>query len=480
MPADLLLIENQSKKPFRGRFFVPGDKSIGQRALIFAAMAEGESVINGVSNAADCLSVVNVLRQLGANIEIKDNRIATVTGWGSKGPAQVDEPLDCGNSGACMRFISGLLAASSGVYVLIGDESLSERPMDRLAAVLEKFGAKVECLGKNNCAPLRITGCFHKDNLEWAKEHNAIKDNCVEIETKSASAQLKTAALLAALSMGNVKLTLTEPLKSRDHSEIMLRKLGFKVKEQNLPDGQHKIIFSANGNKIKGFQYNVYGDPSSAAFLIALAVMKPHSHIVIDHLVINPTRIGFFNILRRMNAKICARFSNYNYGEMVGGITVDYSHLKGVDVRPKDIPLCIDEIPLLAVIASKAYGITRVRGAYQLRQKESDRISMTLRELEKLGVKSKEYEDGFDIIGLRPEEENDISTADKESESCEPITLDAHGDHRLAMSLGVAACIYKRPIKIVGAQCCAVSFPSFWNILRTVSAFKEKSPQEHA
>lgn len=477
MPADLLLIENQSKKPFRGRFFVPGDKSIGQRALILAAMAEGESVINGVSNAADCLSVVNVLRQLGASIELKDNRIATVKGWGAEGPAEIEEPLDCGNSGACMRFISGLLAATSGIYVLIGDESLSQRPMDRLAAVLEQFGAKVECLGKNNCAPLRITGRLHPDNKIWAQEHSAIRDNCVEIETKSASAQLKTAAMLATLAIGNLKLTLTEPLKSRDHSEIMLRKLGFKVKEQNLADGQHKIIFAVNGTRIKGFQYNVYGDPSSAAFLIALAVMKPHSHIVIDRLVINPTRVGFFNVLKRMNAKICARFSNYNYGEMVGGITVDYSHLKGVDVRPKDIPLCIDEIPLLAVIASKAYGVTRVRGAYQLRQKESDRISMTLRELEKLGVKSKEYDDGFDIIGLQPKEENDVLAIDKEQENLEPVVLDAHGDHRLAMSLGVAACIYKRPIKIIGAQCCAVSFPSFWNILKTVSAFKETAPQ---
>ena len=477
MSADLLLIDNQSKKPFRGRFFVPGDKSIGQRALIFAAMAEGESVINGISNAADCLSVVNVLRQLGASIEIKDNRIATVTGWGAKGPALSEVPLDCGNSGACMRFIAGLLAVSSGVYVLVGDKSLSQRPMDRLAAVLEKFGAKVECLGENHCAPLRITGSLHPDNQDWAQEHSTIKDNCIEIETKSASAQLKTAALLAALSMGNLKLTLTEPLKSRDHSEIMLRKLGFKVKEQNLPDGQHEIVFTANGNRIKGFQYNVYGDPSSAAFLIALAVMKPHSHIVIDHLVINPTRIGFFNVLRRMGAKICARFSNYNYGEMVGGITVDYSHLKGVDVRPKDIPLCIDEIPLLAVIASKAYGITRVRGAYQLRQKESDRISMTLHELKKLGVKSKEYEDGFDIIGLQSKENRDQVSAGKEIESSEPIVLDAHSDHRLAMSLGIAACIYKRPIKIVGAQCCAVSFPSFWNILRSVSAFKMTPPE---
>ncbi len=156
---------------------------------------------------------------------------------------------------------------------------------------------------------------------------------------------------------------------------------------------------------------------------------------------------------------------------------VEY-YTKGVDVHPKDIPLCIDEIPLLAVIASKAYGITRVRGAYQLRQKESDRISMTLRELKKLGVESKEYDDGFDIIGLQSGAESVKSAIGNESENIEPVILDAHGDHRLAMSLGVAACIYKRPIKIIGAQCCAVSFPSFWNILRTVSAFKDTSSQD--
>ncbi|MGM9998379.1 MAG: 3-phosphoshikimate 1-carboxyvinyltransferase [Candidatus Bruticola sp.] len=470
--TDLLLIDNQSKKPFRGRFFVPGDKSIGQRALILAAMAEGDSIVSGISDAADCLSVVKVLRRLGAVIEIKGKN-AHVTGWGDKGPAIVNEPLDCGNSGACMRFISGILAVSSGIYTLIGDESLSQRPMDKLADVLEKFGAKVECLGVKNCAPLRITGCFHPDNKEWAAQHSAVENCSLEIETNNASAQLKTAAMLAALSLGgSFKLTLTEPLKSRDHSEIMLRKLGFKVNEENLPDGRHRVIFSVLGSRIKPFQYCVFGDPSSAAFLVALAVMKPHSHIVIDRLVINPTRVGFFNILKRMNANICARFSNYSYGEMIGGITADYSHLKGVEVRPKDIPLCIDEIPLLAIIASRSQGVTKVRGAYQLRQKESDRISMTLRELKKLGIESQEYDDGFDIVGL-PEYKLDMKVrqSKNKTDKIEPIRLDAHGDHRLAMSLGVAACVYRRPIEIVGAELCAVSFPDFWNILKAVSAF---------
>ncbi|MGM9991273.1 MAG: 3-phosphoshikimate 1-carboxyvinyltransferase [Candidatus Bruticola sp.] len=467
--TDLLLIDNQSKKPFRGRFFVPGDKSIGQRALILAAMAEGDSVISGISNAADCLSVVNVLRQLGAVIEIKGKN-AYVTGWGAKGPALIDEPLNCGNSGACMRFISGILAVSSGIYTLIGDESLSQRPMDKLAEVLTQFGAKVECLGVKSCAPLRITGCFHPDNKEWAAQHSAIKGDSLEIETDKASAQLKTAAMLAALSLGrSFNLTLTEPLKSRDHSEIMLRQLGFKVIEENLPGSRHRVIFYVSGNKIKPFQYCVFGDPSSAAFLVALAVMKPHSHIVIDNLVINPTRVGFFNILKRMNANICARFSNYSYGEMIGGITADYSHLKGVEVRPKDIPLCIDEIPLLAILASRAQGITRVRGAYQLRQKESDRISMTLRELKKLGVESQEYDDGFDIVG-RPEYRSDLKFRQSKTKM-EPIRLDAHGDHRLAMSLGVEACICKRPIEIAGSELCNVSFPDFWNILRVVFSF---------
>ncbi|MCR4783476.1 MAG: 3-phosphoshikimate 1-carboxyvinyltransferase [bacterium] len=460
---DSLLINSQSEEAFRGRFVVPGDKSIEQRALVMASMAEGTSYMEGVSPALDCASMIQVLRQLGADIKSCGTDTLSVCGWGAVGPrTDVDEPLDCGNSGTCMRLVAGLLAVGSGVYTLVGDSGLSQRSMRDLADVLAMFGAKVEFLGADGCAPIRITGSRWKDPNKSEPTSVTTEWESIKIDLTTSSAQLKTSAMLASLARGNVRLVLTEPFKSRDHSELLFRSLGLNVIERDLPNGLHRVVLNVKTNNVQSFKYKLYGDSSSAAFLIALAVLKPHSHMVVDSLCINPTRMGFFMALKRMNATICARYTNKYRGEMIGGITADYSHLRGVEIAPSEVPLCLDEIPLLAVVASRARGITKVRGAAQLRTKECDRISDTLHELAKLGVKYEEYPDGFDIMGLSPDAKSSEYPASSEA----PIHLDAHGDHRLAMSLGVAACICRCPVELTGAGLVGISFPNFWTILR--------------
>lgn len=467
-----LLINSRSDIPFRERFVVPGDKSIGNRALILAAMAEGESRIDGLSFAGDCMSVIRVLEKLGASVKITGGT-AFVKGWGKNGPRICSEPLNCGNSASCMRMVAGMLAAGSGTYTLTGDESLSRRSMVRLAQVLRSLGAKTECLGPNGCAPLRVSGCLSAEasgcsgGLHSEPDGNGLRQ--VRVEIPSASAQLKTAAMFASLAAGGMVMTLSEPYLSRDHSEIMLRDLGLEVENSVAEDGSHTVVLTVPaGFVLKNFDYKVCGDPSSAAFFISLALLKPDSHIVVDGLCINPTRMGFFTIVRRMNARICARYLRRVHGEMIGGVTADFSHLRAAEIDPREIPLCLDEIPLLAVLASRAFGITKVRGAAELRNKESDRISSVLNELRKFGVQSREYPDGFDIAGLSEAEDASVERLDVSDD--EVLTMNAHGDHRLAMSLGVAACAFGRSIKLIDAGCCEVSYPDFWQILKESGA----------
>ena len=454
-----LLIEGQSRQPFQGRFVVPGDKSIAQRVLLLAAMAQGETVVEGVPANFDCQSMLGVISKLGAQVcDLGGGRVRIV-GWGQRGPEAVEEPIDCGNSGTCMRLTAGVLSMSAHTYTLIGDPSLKKRSMRSLVQLLSQFGAQLETLGENDCPPLRVRGT--RSGLEG--EFQPLEFTKLTVQLPTSSAQLKTAALLAALSRGNIELTVREPFKSRDHSEILLRELGYKLREHPLADGGHEVTLKVGSCLVPALgKYRVFGDPSSAAFLIALALLRPHSHIVVDYLNINPTRMGFYAIARRMGANICARYNNRFYGELVGGITADYSHLQGVEVQASEVPLCLDEVPLLAVLASRARGVTRIRGAETVRHKESDRISSTLQELAKLGIRSTEHVDGFDLWGQMGE----APRPEKDAGQTEPILLQAHGDHRVAMSLGVAACLVHRPVQLEGFECAAISYPEFWETLK--------------
>ncbi|MBQ7501483.1 3-phosphoshikimate 1-carboxyvinyltransferase [bacterium] len=453
--AQNLIIDGRKYRHFKHLFAVPGDKSLAQRAIMLASMAEGESVIHGLPDSQDVRSVCEVMKCLGADIKLYGIGSVKIVGWGKNGPAPYDKPLNCGNSATCMRLTAGILASSAHTYTLVGDESLSRRPMQRLADVLNRLGAKAVCSAEGT-APMTVSG--YKSPEAGRRGGTDRETEVLEIDLKVASAQMKTALLWAACSRPELELRITEPYRSRNHSEIMLEMLGVSIKTEVLDNGSHAVSMKGIEG-LKGFKYRVLGDVSSAAYITALAVCCPHSHIGIDNLCINPTRMGFFSILHRMGARVCARYAKSAFGELIGGVTADYSAMRGTDVAPKEVPTCLDELPLLAVVASVAKGVTRVRGAAELRIKESDRISATLSELAKLGIMSKEYEDGFDIIGG-----SGLSEEAKMASAENPIAVNSHGDHRLAMCLGTAACITGVCVRVEDIKCCKVSFPEFWNL----------------
>ena len=390
-------------------------------------MAEGESFIQGLSAGADVASTAAVLRQLGSRIELSEPGRAQVTGWGRRGLSEPVSILDCGNSGTTLRLMSGLLAGSQGFFILDGDESLRKRPQGRILRPLTQMGGRLWARQSNTLCPVAIKGT-QLSGFKGAPE--------------VASAQVKSSILLAALASG-VEVDLQELALTRDHTEMMLRGLGVPLLSEGLrirlPDGPHRWA---------GFEYDVPGDPSSAAFLVAAAVLGQSTKIVVEGVCLNPTRTGFFSILERMGAKISMRQTEVRMGEAVGTITAESSRLIGTVVEPDEVPAAIDEFPLLAVVAASAEGITQVRGAEELRVKESDRIRCVVDELSKMGARIKEADDGFTVYGptrLRGAE------------------VECHHDHRLERSLSVAALTAEGSTHLLNAGWASISFPEFWS-----------------
>ena len=405
-----------------------GDKSLSHRALIFGALAEGTTELSGLSAGADVVSTAGCLRALGAEITIHGAGKATVLGWGETGPKEAVGPLDCGNSGTSLRLLSGLVAAYPFMSILDGDASLRKRPQSRVLAPLASMGAQVMARGGDRFAPVVLRG----GDLQ-----------AYQGAPEVASAQVKSCLLLAGLCSG-VEVRLTEKGFTRDHTEMMLRGLGVPIESDGLD-----VYLPAGPHRWNGFRYSVPGDPSSAAFLVAAAVLGSHSRVRLEGVCLNPTRLGFFKILQRMGADLTISKVEDRMGEPVGVIEAGSSQLRATVVEADEVPSSIDEFPLLAVVATAAEGTTVVRGAEELRVKESDRIGSVVGELSKMGARISEHHDGFSVHGATP---------------LKGASLECHHDHRLEMSWAVAALIAEGTTTLLNPGWASVSFPEFWDV----------------
>jgi len=356
-----------------GSIEVPGDKSISHRAIMIGSIAEGITQVDGFLNGEDCLSTIRVFKQLGIEIIKIGENSYTIKG---QGLYKLNEPKDIlyvGNSGTTIRLLTGILAGQSFHSILTGDNSIIERPMKRVIEPLNLMGANINGRDNGKYAPIAIKGTQLKG---------------INYDSPIASAQVKSALLFAGL-FASSKTTITEPYKSRDHSEKMLAHFGAKLDIKNNEVTIHPST-SLNGQKIK-----VPGDFSSAAFFIAAALIVPNSKIRINNVGINSTRIGFLEAVQLMNGNIKIENIRYFGEEPVGDILAETSELKAIALSGEWIPKLIDELPLLAVIASQAEGISKVTDAKELRVKETDRISTIASEMRKVGVEIEELEDGF-------------------------------------------------------------------------------------
>ena len=413
----------------KGRLRVPGDKSISHRAVMFGAISKGITNIKGFLTGADCISTISILKKMGIDIEIKKTDV-TVKGKGLYGLSNPGEILDCGNSGTTTRLVSGILSAQNFTSVLTGDKSIQKRPMNRIIAPLTLMGADIK--SNNGFAPLTITG---------SSLHG------IEYNSPVASAQVKSAILLAGL-YADSPTTVIEPAKSRDHTELMLKKFGADL---------YTTKTSATINPCKELfatGIDVPSDISSAAFFMAAAVLLPGSELILENVGINLTRDGVIKVLKDMGANIEIINSNDEF-EPVADIKVSYSKLHATTIGGEIIPTLIDELPLLAAVASLAEGKTIIKDAAELKVKESNRIKVMCEELSKLGVNVVETEDGMEIEGTNKLLGN--------------VTISTHDDHRIAMTFAILGLISEGEIKLDNKTCVEISYPEFFDDLRKVN-----------
>ena len=418
--------------PLKGTVRIPGDKSITHRALILAALAKGRSQVARPNLGDDVGATARVLTQLGAVCELDGAKsTAQVEGMGWEGLSEPAAVLDAGNSGTTMRMVLGVCAGLGGSSVLTGDESLRRRPMLRVVGPLRQMGATIDGRNHGDLAPLHVRG----GDLE-----------AVEIDLPVASAQVKSALLLAGLRAGGTT-TVSEPRPSRDHTERMLESAGVEI----VREGSRVAV--RGGQQLEPFGGVVPGDVSSAMFLVAAACVVPGSSIEITDVGLNPTRTAAFDVLRQMGAAIEVKQASVSMGEVIGTISVQHRELQGVEVAKEVIPALIDEIPALAIVASQAEGETVFTGAGELRVKESDRVAALVDGLTATGGLAEELEDGLIVRG---------PTALTGGE------IDPLGDHRIALSFAVAALIATGALRIHGWSCVDTSFPEFLDVLGEV------------
>jgi 3-phosphoshikimate 1-carboxyvinyltransferase len=411
-------------RSFRGRFTLPGDKSISHRVAILGAMAEGETRIFGFSTAADCASTLRCLAGLAADVRLRDGAVLVA----GRGPAGLEPPpavLDAGNSGSTLRMLAGVLAGRPFRSVLDGDDSLRRRPMERVADPLRSMGAAVATTAGR--PPLTIEGGPLR-GVAW--------------DLPVPSAQVKTAVLLAGL-QADGETIVREPAPSRDHTERLLPAFGVAL---GRGDG---VVSLRGGQRLRATSIMVPGDVSSAAFLIVAALIRPDSEVRIERVLLNPGRTAFIEVLRRMGAAIETGIE-WEDPEPVGWIVARSSALRGTDVPPAAVPALIDELPALAVAGAHALGTFTVAGASELRSKESDRIATLCEGLARMGADVEERADGFAIEG---------------GPRLHGTVVRSHGDHRIAMALSVAALAAEGATEVADAGCVAVSFPDFYDVL---------------
>ncbi|MCH5585455.1 3-phosphoshikimate 1-carboxyvinyltransferase [Shimazuella sp. AN120528] len=416
-------------KPFRKVITVPGDKSISHRAIMFGSLAKGITTVEGFLPGADCLSTIACFEKLGVQVEKTSATSVRVIGKSIDGLQAPISTLDVGNSGTTIRLMMGILAGTSFTSILEGDASIGRRPMDRVAKPLRMMGAKISGKENGKFTPLTIKGTPLQGII---------------YESPVSSAQVKSAILLAGLSASG-KTTVLEPTTSRDHTERMLSAFGVQVERFN------------NGASIEGGQeltatkVIVPGDISSAAFFLAAALMVPGSTITIENVGLNPTRTGIIDVFKAMGAQVTVEKQQESSGEPIGSITITCEELKGVEIGGDLIPRLIDEIPIIAVVATQAKGKTVIRDAAELKVKETNRISTTANELRKLGAQVEETEDGLIIEGKTP---------------LRGAICSSYGDHRIGMAMAIAGLAADEPVVVDGSEAIQVSFPGFYELLK--------------
>lgn len=421
-------------KCLKGEVTVPGDKSISHRAVMFGALAEGKTEITNFLQGADCLSTIGCFRRLGIDIENQGSAV-TIYGKGLDGLSAPSGILDAGNSGTTARLISGILSAQPFHTTLTGDASIQKRPMKRIIEPLSMMGAHIESLNGNGCAPLQIKG---------APLHG------IHYRSKVASAQVKSAILLAGL-YAEGETAVTEPVLSRNHSELMLGTFGAHIRSE----GTTAVITPRP--RLTGQKIHVPGDISSAAYFIAAGLLVPGSDILIRNVGINPTRSGILEAAKAMGGHI-SLLNESREGEPTADLHIVYSPLHGTVIEGDMIPTLIDELPIIAVMAAAASGTTIIRDAAELKVKESNRIDAMVQNLSAMGCSITGTEDGMVIEG-KGSSELPLSGA----------VIDSFADHRIAMSFAIASLIAEGETTVKGSECVSISYPDFYSDLRSLS-----------
>lgn len=411
-----------------GHVAVPGDKSISHRAVLIGAICDGETRISGFGRSADTEATIAAVRALGVEVDEVDVDTLVVHGVGLRGLREPADPLDCGNAGTLMRLLPGILAGQEGRFELLGDESLTSRPMERVAEPLRRMGVNITTTDGH--APVVVEG----GPLQ-----------AIDYELPVASAQVKSAVLLAGLFAEGGETTVVEPLPTRDHTERLLELAGAWIERR-----PKSVSVQAAERLVLG-EVEIPGDFSSAAPLLVAAAIIPGSQVTVHGVGLNPRRAGLLDVLERMGARVAVYNRRSIGGEPAGDVEVRASELVGTAVSPAEVPTLVDELPLFALAAGHARGESVVRGASELRVKETDRIEAVVEELRRLGAHIRATPDGFRVRGVPARLRGGV--------------VDARGDHRLAMLGGVAGVSSRAGVEVRGAEAVETSFPGFFSVL---------------
>ena len=426
-------MEIEPSASLRGALRVPGDKSISHRALLVGAVCDDGTIVRGFGRSLDTESTIAAVRSLGVSVEEEEPDVLDVGGLGLSGLREPERPIDCRNAGTLARLLPGLLAGQDRRrFELTGDDSLASRPMDRVAAPLCEMGAQVET--SDGRLPLRIEGRPLSG---------------IEHEPEVASAQVKSCVLLAGL-LAEGRTTVVERIPTRDHTERMLRAAGARLTRKG------SRISVEQAERLRLGEVDVPGDLSAAAPFIVAATLLPGSELILQGVGVNPSRTGLLDALERMGARISVFNRRMQSGEPVSDLGVTHAELVATEIVPADVPRMIDELPLFALAASMARGTSRVRGAAELRAKESDRIDSVTTALRSIGARVRATEDGFSIRG--------VPARPRGGE------VDAAGDHRVAIVGAVAGLVSQEGVRVRGAAAAAVSFPGFYELLDSLAS----------